>query len=212
MLSVASQIAKITVVLDVYWVYGFDITDLASTFWSVALLRGDVELEIKSVVERLTAKLAEGYDILCSALEQYCNLLCSEPYHGLKPPGELIAKARKREASLTKADREDLRHLRHFEIMLDEFMRWFSTPKTVWAFYIPTEAWVDLQSYVDEDDERLRLLHKAWKDACSRDAQLSSRSFPSWYAEYRRSRRALQDGLASCRKRGVVSLIGYSEC
>ena len=197
MLSGASQIVKLTVVLDVYWVSGFDITRLASTFWCVALLRGDVELEIKSEVDYVTAELAEGYDILCSVLEQYCHLLRSEPYRGLKPPGDMISEARKREASLIKADREDLRYLHHIEVILDELVRWFSTPKILKAFYIPIEAWSNLQSYVNENEQSLRSLNKTWKNACAKDAQLSSRFFPSWYAESRKRRRVLQDRFAS---------------
>lgn len=155
-LSGASKLAKLTIVLDTNWSSEYDLTQLASNLWSVALLRSDVELEITSRVKAARAKIADRYGILRYTLGKYRDLLRSRPYHELKPPGDLISKARKREARMTKADREDFEYLRHVEIMLDELMRWFGTPKIVGAFYLPAEPWVSLQKYVNKDDYSLR--------------------------------------------------------
>ena len=111
---------------------------------------------------------------------------------GLKPPGDIISEARKREARMTEDGRVDLISMRHVESMLDELMGSWGIPKAADTFYI--RGWVNLQSYVNEDDQSLRSLNRAWKDKCSKAAQLTSHSFDEWYAEYR-DRRELKERL-----------------
>ena len=163
-LSGASKLAKLTIILDADRSSEFDLTRLASDIWSVALLRSDVELEITSEVKVASPKIAEGYGILRSMLGEYRDVLRSWPYHGLEPPGDVISEARKREARMTEDGRVDLISMRHVESMLDELMGSWGIPKAADTFYI--RGWVNLQSYVNEDDQSLRSLNRAWKDKC----------------------------------------------
>ena len=194
MLSGASKLAKLTIVLGEQWRTRFNIKGLAATLWSVALLRSDVQLEVQSEDKAVEAKLTEGYDTLYETLEQYRDLLRKERYHGLEAPGDLISKARNQEARLSKEDREDWRYLRHVETILDELLHRLGVANTVDAFYIPIEAWANLQSYVNEDSQSLRSLNEAWKDSRPKDAPLWTSSFPLWYKHYGGywSRRALR--------------------
>ena len=93
MFSGASKLAKLTIVLDSYWLPGLDMKLLAATFWSVALLRGDVKLEFKAKIKDVEAELAEGYETLQTLLQNYGDLLRTNPYQTLQAPGDLISKA-----------------------------------------------------------------------------------------------------------------------
>ena len=157
-LSGASRLKTLTIVLDEQRREDVNMKDLAATFWSVALLRGKIQLEFKSEVKAVEAKLAKGYDTLYRLLEHYRDSLRQEPYHGLEALGDLISKARNQEARLAmaKEDREDRKYLRRVVAVLDKLLPWLVMPTAVDESYIRIELWITLQGYVNEDPRSLR--------------------------------------------------------
>ena len=151
-LSGASRLTKVTVVLGEQCRETFNIKDLAATFWGVALLRGEVQLEFKSEVKAVEAQLAKGYDTLFDMLEQHWDSLRKKPYRGQEAPGDLISKGRDQKARLTKEDRERW-YMRHAGTMLDNSLPWLVMPTAVDASYvrIRIEWWITLQSCVNQN-------------------------------------------------------------
>ena len=161
MLSGASKLDKLTVVLDDYWHPGVDMKQLAATFWSVALLRDDVELEFKAKIPDVQAELAEGYETLHTLLEKYRDLLRADIYQDLQAPGDLISTARKVGTRRPKDGCDGWGYSTHIEAMLDELVRWFGLRKRIEAFHIPITEWRTLQNYVNTLEQSFRSIPKA---------------------------------------------------
>ena len=161
MLSGASKLDKLTIVLDDYWLPGLDMKQLAADFWSVALLRDDVELEFKAKIPDVQAELAEGYETLHTSLEKYRDLLRTDFYQDLQATGDLISKARKVGTRRPKDGCDGWGYSTHIEAMLDELVRGLGMPKRVEAFHIPVKEWRTLQTYVNTLDQSLGPIRKA---------------------------------------------------
>jgi hypothetical protein len=163
MLSGASKLDKLTIVLDGHWLSRLDMKQLAADFWSVALLRDDVELEFKAKIPDVQAEFAEGYETLQALLENYRDLLRLDLYRTLQAPGDLIFRARNVGTRRPKDGCDGWGYSTHIEAMVDEIVRWLGLPKRVEAFHIdiPITEWRTLQNYVNTLGQSLGSIQKA---------------------------------------------------